>query len=1471
MAKQSQSTKRQRGIILSDYGWERLQIAEQQAQTDDSPFTLKQLTERTGLSLNTLTKVRTRKVPVDRQTVAAYFEAFGLELIPNDYLQPSLQNLPSSDISTAPLIDWGETPDTSVFYGREHELATLTQWIEQRCRLVALLGMGGIGKTALAAKLVHRLLETGETGNGGCQFEYVIWRSLRNAPPLPSLLGELIAFLSHQQDVQTDLRRLLHWLRTHRCLIILDNLETILDQELAGQFRPGYEPYSELLRTIAESGHQSCVILTSRERPIDVAAYEGDAVRALQMIGSSEAAARLLQTKRLIGSAIQKQQLCERYGNSPLAIKIVSMSIQELFDGDIEAFLNEDTLVFNGIRRLLDQQFERLSELEMFVMYWLAINREWTSVPELLADIIPVIPKPRLLEALEHLSGRSLVEKQAGTYTQQPVVMEYVTDRIIEKITAELFNEEPRMLLTHALMKTTVKDYIRESQKRLIIGAIAERLIQTFGITDALHWQLKRTIETLRDLNFHSSGYGAGNILNLCCYLGVDLTGYDFSNLTIWHAHLQGVSLHQVNFTNVDFAKTVFTRSFTDVLSVAYSSDSQFLASGDSNGEISIWKTADYQLLTKLGGHTSCILSIAWKPNEAILASGSDDGTIKLWNIETEQCLHILEGYNGCVFSVAWHPQGQVLANGCSDGCINLWDGNTGQRFHKLEGHSRTVRSVAWSPDGQILASSSDDQTIRLWNGSTGECLTILQGHQSAVYAIAWSPDGQRLASSSGDRTVRLWNPASAECIATLTGHTDVVWSLAWSPDGSQLASSSTDQTVRIWLVETGDCIRVLTGHRNDVFTVAWCAAKPLLASGDADQVLKLWNPETGDCLVSLQGYINFVMSLACHPNSVWLASGSANGTVRVWNTTSNQVIVELHAHSTWVTAVGWSPDGQRLASGSHDKTIKIWDWETRQCLQVFAEEIDWVWALTWHPDSELIASGSADPIVRLWDVNKGCCLKQLTGHTNSVRTIAWSPDGTLLASGSADHTIRIWDKTGKCLSVLQGHQDTVLSLVWSPDGTLLASGSADRTIRLWQLHSQTCVGLWLGHRDWVRAVAWSRDGQFLASGSADQTIRVWNTASGECVEKLFAHDNKVLALQWSLDGQFLISSSADEAIKFWNAQTYQHQKTPRINRPYEGMNITGVQGLTEAQKLTLKALGAVESLSAKTTENYRSESPQLPFDQAQSLSSISPMSSSVSSTLAHPSPYSPASSSLQIQLLSRFGLTYAGKPITGFSSERLQSLLAYLILHRDAPQLRQHLAFLLWPDSSDTQSRGNLRKELHTLRQLLPDADTYIQTDAKAMRWNPEAPFTLDVAEFRAAIQTAATAETAQNSNQVRLALEQALSIYSGELLPHLYDEWIETEREQLCQERLQVLDKLVQVLESQQDYRTALHYAQQLLKLEPLREASYQRLMRLYDLSGDRASALQIYYQCMTILREELGVDPSSATQELYSCLLS
>ncbi len=230
----------------------------------------------------------------------------------------------------------------------------------------------------------------------------------------------------------------------------------------------------------------------------------------------------------------------------------------------------------------------------------------------------------------------------------------------------------------------------------------------------------------------------------------------------------------------------------------------------------------------------------------------------------------------------------------------------------------------------------------------------------------------------------------------------------------------------------------------------------------------------------------------------------------------------------------------------------------------------------------------------------------------------------------------------------------------------------------------------------------------------------------------------------------------------------------------------------------------------------------------------------------------------LHIHLLGEFSLVYDDQPVTTVNTARLQSLLAYLVLHREAPQSRYHLAFQFWPDSTEPQARTNLRKLFHQLHQALPDADRFLRADTHTLQWQPDAPFTLDVADFEKAI------------SQTR-SLRDAVAMYRGDLLPSCYDDWILPERERLRQMFLEAMEQLIALLEDERNYRAAIGYAQRLLQHDPLHEATYRHLMRLHALSGDRAAALHAYHVCVTTLQRELSVEPGPATRETYERLLS
>jgi DNA-binding SARP family transcriptional activator len=247
--------------------------------------------------------------------------------------------------------------------------------------------------------------------------------------------------------------------------------------------------------------------------------------------------------------------------------------------------------------------------------------------------------------------------------------------------------------------------------------------------------------------------------------------------------------------------------------------------------------------------------------------------------------------------------------------------------------------------------------------------------------------------------------------------------------------------------------------------------------------------------------------------------------------------------------------------------------------------------------------------------------------------------------------------------------------------------------------------------------------------------------------------------------------------------------------------------------------------------------------------------------------PRQPASPTLRIQLLGDFRLAYDGEAVMTVNTARLQSLLAYLVLHREAPQSRQHLAFLLWPDSTEAQARTNLRKQVHYLRRALPDPDRFLHADAKTLIWQTDAPFTLDVAEFENLLTQA---ERVDDPDALRTLLERAVGLYQGDLLPSCYDDWILPERERLRQRFSVALDGLITALENQRAYGEAIAYAQRSLQQDPLQEATYRRLMRLHALNRDRAGALRTYHACARALEQELGVEPSPTTQQAYERLL-
>jgi len=1074
--------------------------------------------------------------------------------------------------------EWGDSPDTSVSHGRLQECALVRHWVEEEgCRLIGIFGMGGAGKTLFAAQVAHQLR---------ANFDRVYWLSLRSAPQLSQLLSDSLQFFLNQPEalLPTTVNKrnalFLRQLRNERCLLILDSYEFLGEVgDNAGSYRVGYENYAQWLRQITEVAHQSCILLTSRERPIEFTTLSKDSgpVRSITLRALDLPSIRMiLETKGLYGTDVAWQQLADHYAGNPLALKLAAESINELFDGDLAAFLQGNASLFQGIRELLDQQFSRLSLLEREVLYWLAIEREAVTIETLQENIGTNVPKLHLLEALRSLLRRSLIEQRLNQFTILQLLQSYMMERLIELIVSEVRAGIPLLLAGFVLLKTQIKEYLRTAQVREVAQPILTRLLR-FATDQELAQTLFQMMRALQQSAPSQANYAAGNLFNLLVQLNADLRGQDFSRLTIQQADLRITTLQDANFAHVTFHACRFWESFASIAALAYSPDGIYIAAGMTNGDIHLWTAKDGELRYRLSGHTDMIWSIAFSPDSTLLATGSEDETVHVWDVAGGESLLHVTAHDGWVKSVCFLAGNAQLATAGHDGKVRIWDITSGDCIHAIPAHEGWIWSIAVSPGNHLLATAGQDHTVKLWDMQSYRCIRLFMQHTEPVRTVAFAPDGQTLLSAGFDHLLCIWDVATGNCRHILSGHKNLIWSAAFSPTGKQIVSGGDDQQILLWDVESGTLLRTLEGHQNRLWALTFHPNGDVIASGGDDQRLCFWDSQSGEPLRYLEGYSNQIWAVAFHPTDDALVSGGDDGTIRLWDHQRGHSVQLMQGHTERVRGVAFSPNGGQIVTGSDDHTVRVWDIKRNRALHTLYGHQNRVWSVCFDATGKRVISCSEDQTIRIWNAENGQALHTLYTESGRIWTIASHPTKTVVASGGDGQDILLWDiESGQCIGVWEGHTARIWHLSFNHDGTLLASGGADRTVCIWESATGKLLHQLRAHDDAIWSVAFSPDGRQLATGGDDARIRVWDVATGALSAELTGHEGCVWTLAF-VDNHLLASGSQDETIRLWQVNEGKVVQILRSERPYERMNITGVKGLTEAQKSSLRALGAME------------------------------------------------------------------------------------------------------------------------------------------------------------------------------------------------------------------------------------------------------------------------------------------------------
>ena len=702
---------------------------------------------------------------------------------------------------------WNDAPTRTSTIGRQAELDELTDLTGQdgAVHVLGIVGMGGVGKTALTVDLARRLVPSAEG---------LLWVTLRTRCTMAELEADLVGILgSDAPDPlgRTHADRVLNILRSRDLVLILDNFESLLE-ERSSRYIEGYEEYETLLRALAESQHNSRVIVTSREipTPLDRLSSALPSVHVFRLPSVNlEVARALLNQHGLVGDADDLDQLAQRCDRNPLALQLASSYVLDVYGGDVAGFLHDATPVFGGIQALLEEHDRRLSSVERESLTWLALSAGPTLTEYLVSRLGSFYSRPRLLGALDQLTRKSLIWRADDGFDMHGLVRQYYVDSLVEACVSDfLTSTEASPLGRYLLVSPDAREYLRASQTANHVAPIIGGIRQVLRLSE-LRRRSTEILDQARNAHTKARPFLASNVVLLMAEAGLDLNNSDLHGLTFVSANFEGLDISGADLSGCLFRGCRFSDTFGSVTSVAFSSDGLTVAAGTFEGRLRTWQTDGFVPTMNEPAHRDWISGIAYAREGDSIVVGSFDGSMSTWNPVTHSMMERWEAHDGPVRAVTLSPDQDSIISVGEDGKVYQWD--RGRREPQLL-YTASDRLKAATAGGGLLAFGGDDRTIHILDMRRGELAHELVGHEGWIRALAMSEDVTHLVSGADDGTVRRWTIDDGT-FEVLGSHSSRVWSVAADPTGHVIASGGTDGVIKIWDASTGEEVRQLIGH----------------------------------------------------------------------------------------------------------------------------------------------------------------------------------------------------------------------------------------------------------------------------------------------------------------------------------------------------------------------------------------------------------------------------------------------------------------------------------------------------------------------------------------------------------------------------------------------------------------------------------------------------------------------------------
>jgi WD40 repeat protein len=575
----------------------------------------------------------------------------------------------------------------------------------------------------------------------------------------------------------------------------------------------------------------------------------------------------------------------------------------------------------------------------------------------------------------------------------------------------------------------------------------------------------------------------------------------------------------------------VLTGPYGWVEAVAITNDGTRAVIGTLEGPVDVWNLRTGERLQMLRGHRRAVSKVVVSNDDTRLITGSNvDETAIVWELNAGKQLHTLTGRN-----VAVNADGTRAVTAGENATTIVWDLNTGKPLHTLsrdDNYDTWVVSLNGDGSQAITTSSGPDKGPIVRDLSTGERLHTLTGRGVAV-----DGDWSKAVTSSDKGTLTVWDLSSGKRLRTLAASNDRVWKVAISGDGNRAVSSSGDGSAVVWDLESGKRLRTLTGHHDWIEAMAVTADGNRIVTGSQDGTAMAWDLATGAPPLVLTGHRSAIKAVALTGDGTKAVTGSYDGTAMVWDLTTSMVRRNPVGHYGKVSAVAVTANGKCAITASHDGTAIVWDPSTGAALRTLTGHEHWVTAVVVTSNGTTAVTSGDDGKVIIWDLATGSPLRTLVGHQGEVFNVAVTVEDCVIATGGDE--VIVWDlRTGARLQTLTGGQRELLALAVTADGGRAVTGGIDNTAIVWDLRTGARVHTLTGHEEGVWSVAVSPEGSHAITGGEDGMVFIWDLATGERVHTLTEHGGMVDALAVTGDGSRAIVASRDGTTIVWDLAT---------------------------------------------------------------------------------------------------------------------------------------------------------------------------------------------------------------------------------------------------------------------------------------------------------------------------------------------